>query len=82
MRQARGRVFVERNARAIKDLQDRGLADPELDPEMASHVLSGMISRFAFATFVLDEVVYTATRLWCNALRIDHYHPARGAARE
>ena len=79
LRRARGWVFVERNARAIKDLQERGLADPDVDPVMASRVLSGMISRFAFATFVLndggdfEELVYTATRLWCNALRIEHH---------
>ncbi|MFC7505733.1 TetR/AcrR family transcriptional regulator [Nocardioides sp. CPCC 206347] len=79
LRRDRGWVFVERNARAIKDLQERGLADPDVDPVMASRVLSGMISRFAFATFVLndggdfEELVYTATRLWCNALRIEHH---------
>lgn len=78
LRQARGRVFVERNARGIEDLQHRGLADPDLDPMMASRALSGMISRLAYTTFVLDEgddfeeLVYTATRVWCNALRIDH----------
>ena len=85
LRRARGWVFVERNARGIKDLQARGLADPDVDPVMASRVLSGMISRFAFATFVLgdggdfEELVYTATRLWCNALRIEH-HIARPQA--
>lgn len=78
LRHARGWVFVERNARGIQDLQERGLADPDVDPVLASRVLSGMISRFAFATFVLndggdfEELVYTATRLWCNALRIEH----------
>jgi AcrR family transcriptional regulator len=79
LRQARGRVFVERNARGIEDLQERGLADPELDPMMTSRALSGMISRLAFSTFVLhdgdgdfEELVYTATRLWCNALLIQH----------
>lgn len=79
LRRDRGWVFVKRNARAIKDLQDRGLADPDVDPEMASRVLSGMISRLAFATFVLndggdfEQLVYTASRLWCNALRIEHH---------
>lgn len=88
LRRARGRVFVERNARAIEDLQVRGLADPDLDPVMASRVLSGMISRFAFSTFVLgdggdfEDLVYTATRLWCNALRIDHHLAGRDASSE
>ena len=79
LRRARAWVFVERNARGIKDLQERGLADPDLDPVMASRLLSSMISRIAFTTFVLndggdfEELVYTATRLWCNALRIEHH---------
>nr|WP_241031829.1 TetR/AcrR family transcriptional regulator [Rhodococcus koreensis] len=79
LRQSRSQVFVERNASGIKDLQQRGLADPELDPVMASRTLSGMTSRIAFSTFVLNEkvdfevLVYTTTRLWCNGLRIaDH----------
>lgn len=85
MRQARGRVFIERNARGIEDLQERGLADPDLDPMMTSRALSGMISRLAFTAFVLhdgddfEEVVYTATRVWCNALRLEH-HLSRGGA--
>jgi len=47
---------------------------------MASRTLSGMTSRIAFSTFVLnekvdfEELVYTTTRLWCNGLRIEH-HP-------
>ncbi|MEU0313100.1 TetR/AcrR family transcriptional regulator [Nocardioides sp. NPDC006273] len=78
LRHVRAWGFVERNARGIQDLQERGLADPDVDPVLASRALSSMISRFAFAAFVLndggdfDELVYTATRLWCNALRIEH----------
>jgi len=79
LRLARGRTFVERNAKGIEELQRRGLADPELDAMATSRALSGMISRMAFHAFVLgdgedfDELVYTATRVWCNALRIDHH---------
>ena len=85
LRQARSRVFVERNASGIKDLQERGLADPDLDSVMASRALAGMTSKIAFSTFVLnervdfEELVYTATRLWCNGLRIAH-HPSRRKA--
>ncbi|WP_375001669.1 TetR/AcrR family transcriptional regulator [Aeromicrobium sp. CTD01-1L150] len=83
IRRARSAVFVKRNAKGIKDLQDRGLADPDLDPMMASRALSGMLSRLAFNAFVLkdkgtfEELAFTATRVWCNALRIDH--PSRAA---
>ena len=80
MRRARGNAFVTRNARAIADLQERGLADRLLDPEMAAKALSGMVARLAYEVFALsvlgaepeegsvDELVDTATRLWTNAL--------------
>lgn len=77
LRRKRSRAFVERNARAIAELQRRGLADAELDPVMASRALSSMVSRLAYGTFVMaddpettmDELVFTATRVWANALR-------------
>ncbi|KAA0021801.1 TetR/AcrR family transcriptional regulator [Antrihabitans cavernicola] len=79
LRRLRGAAFIERNARAIADLQQRGQADPELDPLLASRALSSMVSRLGYTMFVLgfgddeptpiDDVVYTATRLWANALR-------------
>lgn len=80
LRQERARTFVERNAQSIADLQKRGLADPDIDPMMASRALSGMISRLAFGAFALgdekeysfEELLYTVTRIWCNGLRIDH----------
>ncbi|WP_246097982.1 TetR/AcrR family transcriptional regulator [Rhodococcus spelaei] len=82
LRQQRADAFVRRNARSIENLQERGLADADLDPMLASRALSGMISRLGFGYFVardgqadgaqvdLDEVIRTATRLWVNALRI------------
>lgn len=77
LRRRRGEAFIHRNARAIADLQKRGIADPGLDPMLASRALSGMVSRFAFSVFVrgvdhpvdFDEVVYTVTRIWANGLR-------------
>src|ERR1700761_2185767 len=42
LRRRRAAVFVHRNARGIADLQRRGIADPELDPMVASQALSGM----------------------------------------
>ncbi|WP_072750869.1 TetR/AcrR family transcriptional regulator [Rhodococcus maanshanensis] len=78
LRQQRADAFIRRNARSIANLQQRRLADPDLDPLLASSALSGMISRLAFGYFVtggsdaasLDDIVDTATRLWVNALRI------------
>ena len=73
----RAHAFAQRNARAIRALQEEGLADGSLDPYLAARALSAMVSRMAFATFCLgdevtmDDLVFTATRLWVNALRID-----------
>jgi AcrR family transcriptional regulator len=76
LRRRRGRAFAERNAEFIRDLQARGLADPELDPLLAASALSGMVGRIAYSGYVggeawdLDDLVATLTRLWANALRI------------
>jgi AcrR family transcriptional regulator len=70
-------AFVRRNAKAIRSLQRAGLADPELDPGLASLAISAMVSRTAYATLGvgnraidLDALVGTLNRLWTNALRI------------
>ena len=78
LRRARSQAFVERNARAIRDLQARGLADQGVDPTVAAMALSGMVSRLAQGAFLPDgpyvievapeELVSAATRLWTNAL--------------
>lgn len=74
MRQARADAFVSRNARAIADLQVRGLADRQVDAELAAAALSGMVSRLAQDTLIpdpeasVDGIIATATRLWTNAL--------------
>ncbi|GAB91490.1 TetR/AcrR family transcriptional regulator [Gordonia rhizosphera] len=74
IRRRRGQVFVERNARRIRELQERGLADPDLDPLGAAAALSGMVSRMAYSAFALgddvdiDDLVFTATRLWVNGI--------------
>jgi hypothetical protein len=53
------------------------LDDPDLDPDLASLALSTMISRSAYAVFVLgtppadvEQLAATLTRLWVNGLRI------------
>jgi len=76
VRRRRSVDFIDRNARGIANLQQLGIADAELDPLMASRALSAMVSRLAFYTYVLgelgslDDLVFTSTRIWCNALRI------------
>lgn len=74
MRKARSDAFISRNARAIASLQERGLADRQVDAEVAAMALSGMVSRLATDAFLFDlehdieVLVETATRLWTNAL--------------
>jgi AcrR family transcriptional regulator len=76
IRRRRGQAFAERNARSIRDLQARGLADPELDPLLAAGALSSMVGRMAYSAYVggerwdVEELVATLTRLWANALKI------------
>jgi AcrR family transcriptional regulator len=83
LRRRRGALFAERNARSIRDLQARGLADPELDPLLAARALSSMVGRTANAVYVLGDhvdrevLVATLTRLWANALRLE-LPPAKG----
>jgi AcrR family transcriptional regulator len=77
LRRRRGALFAERNARSIRDLQARGLADPDLDPLIAARALSGMVGRMAHAVYILgddvdrEDLVQTLTRLWANALRLE-----------
>lgn len=77
VRRRRSRAFVDRNARAIRDLQERGLVNPDLDPFLAALALSGMVGRMAYYVyalgqdFPLDLLVETATRLWVSALHLD-----------
>jgi AcrR family transcriptional regulator len=76
VRRRRVEDFARRNAKLIARLQKQGLADPELDPDLASTALSAMVSRAAYISFVLggetevEPLVETVTRLWINALRL------------
>jgi AcrR family transcriptional regulator len=77
LRRRRGALFAQRNARSIRDLQARGLADPELDPVIAARALSSMVGRTAHSVYILgdhidrEQLVATLTRLWANALRLE-----------
>ena len=75
LRLERSEAFLARNARAIRRLQRAGLADPALDPDLASLALSTMVSRSAYAVFAMGrqpvsvgELAATLTRLWANTL--------------
>ena len=77
LRLERTAAFLARNARAIRSLQRQGLADPALDPDLASLALSAMVSRSAYVSFAVgrepvsvEHLAATLTRLWANALRL------------
>src|SRR5580704_5000970 len=76
LRAKRSDAFLRRNAKLIKELQDRGQADPSLDPLVAAEALSWMVSRMAYVVFVQGRriprelLTETLNRLWLNALRL------------
>lgn len=76
LRRKRGEAFARRNARSIRQLQAKGLADPGLDPLLAAKAVDSMVGRMAYATYVLgdecpfEDLVAVLTRMWVNALRI------------
>lgn len=76
LRRKRGEAFAQRNAKSIRELQERGLADTELDPVIAAKAVDAMVGRMAYGTYVLgddcpfEDLVSVLTRLWINALRI------------
>ena len=82
LRRERSEAFLARNARAIRRLQRAGLADPALDPDLASFALSTMVSRSAYAVFAMGrqpagvgDLAATLTRLWANALGLPGDRP-------
>lgn len=76
VRRKRGAAFVRRNAKMIRALQESGRADPDLDPLIAAHALSGMVGRMAYSVFALGEripferLVTTLNQIWANALKL------------
>jgi AcrR family transcriptional regulator len=75
VRSATQKHFGARAERAIRGLQDAGLADPHLDPAMAADALGAMVGRFAelwlvqgYHEYDFDAVVEQLTALWGNAL--------------
>jgi AcrR family transcriptional regulator len=77
LRLRRARAFTQRNARALVRLQQQGVADPGLDPQLAARALSAMVSRIAYLRYVQgfgsespEALVSMLTRLWAGALGI------------
>ncbi|RAG83464.1 TetR/AcrR family transcriptional regulator [Streptacidiphilus pinicola] len=76
LRIQRGNAFAQRNAKLIRQLQERGEADPSLDPLVTAHALSHMVSRMAYMVYVLEQrfaferLVGTLNQIWCNALQL------------
>jgi len=67
--------YSQQVAASIRRLQQHGLADPDLDPEIASAALGAMTSRFPEMWLVqgavqcsMDTAVDQLTRLFVNAL--------------
>ncbi|KAA1422631.1 TetR/AcrR family transcriptional regulator [Mumia zhuanghuii] len=76
VRRRRGEALARRTAEVIAALQERGVADPELDPYPTARALDGLVSHLAYYAFVLgedmsvDELVATTNRIWRNALTL------------
>lgn len=75
VRSATQKHFAARAERAIRELQNEGLADRRLDPAIAADALGAMVARFAelwlvqgFREYDFDEAVEQLTTLWGNAL--------------
>jgi AcrR family transcriptional regulator len=81
---ARHKRQTAQMADSIRQMQKRGVADPQLDPAIAAAALGGMATRFAemllsqgFVECSLDDAVEQLTRLFVNAFGIDERTPAR-----
>ncbi|MFJ6263262.1 TetR/AcrR family transcriptional regulator [Rhodococcus erythropolis] len=68
--------FLRRNAAGIRSLQSRGIADSDLDPDLAASFLGGMVENFTLLWFVhgvkYDEetAITTLTKLWAHAIGV------------
>lgn len=75
VRMARHEHYTAQVASSIRDLQQHGLADPELDPRIAAAALGAITSRFPEMWFVqgavtcsFDKAVDQLTKIFVNAL--------------
>lgn len=77
-RMLRQKHFADRAEKSIRHLQDEGMADTAIDPEIAALALGSMVARVAelwlvegWADYDLDDVTDQLTRLWANAIGLD-----------
>jgi AcrR family transcriptional regulator len=87
LRMERHARYSQQVATSIRSLQEHGLADPDLDPEIASAALGAMTSRFPEMWLVqgavhcsMDTAVDQLTRLFVNALGLSD-RQVRGSRR-
>jgi len=71
------REHVERVARTIRRWQDRGIADPDIDPETTAGALVSMLSNFAYwwlaggDTYEPEAAAATLTSIWARAVGLE-----------
>lgn len=69
---------VTRAAAGIRRLQEWGLADADLDAELASHALNSMVTQYVYYWQVLGQdldeegSIATLTRLWARSIGLSH----------
>lgn len=74
MRVVRGDLFGHRNAGRIREFQEQGLVNPDLDPWLIALALNAMVSRMAYRAIALgsdidlDQLLDVVTDMWANAL--------------
>lgn len=78
VRAQRQREFGALVSRSISQLQEKGLADPRIDPDVAATALGGMIAKYAemilvqhYADFGMMHSIDQLTLLWANAIGLD-----------
>ena len=74
-RMRRQKHFANRAERAVRRLQQAGLANPEVNPEIAALALGSMVARTAelwlveeWGDYELDTVAEQLTLLWANGI--------------
>lgn len=74
-RMDRQKRFADRAEESIKRLQKDGLADPDVDAEIAALALGSMVARVAelwlvegWGDYDIDRVNHALTALWANAI--------------
>ncbi|MGV0834385.1 TetR/AcrR family transcriptional regulator [Mycolicibacterium thermoresistibile] len=69
--------YLRRNEAGIRRLQERGLADADLDPRMAAVALGGMVEHLSHLLYIhrvdLDEelAVKTLTQVWARGIGVE-----------